>query len=307
MKNKKRIKLPSGKSVIKRPDKLRLMLSENQPLIEAQDYDTNLTISDPQHKASPAQNDYSNEGFDIDKLTGYEITLLGAGSVGSYIAYSLAAARLVLNIVDFKKVEHRHTTGGRTAYEPTSTGKYKVIALKQKIERDHPGTIVNPLPYNVAEIPDTELRSLFGRSAIVVLAIDDPVQFLRAADLAYPMVEFIQVALHRGAKSAHVVISVPFVTPCLRCTLNIDSATDIHRLDSESANSFDIVTASQLASKVAIDIMYSKATGKDITRWDTSKNLIYIANQKGELSQDGPGLIFEGSSKRPNCPICHQQ
>ncbi len=304
MNNKRRIKLPGGKSVIKRPDKLRLKLVENLPLIEAQDYDSSYRILDSQHKASPAQNNYSNESFDIDKLTGYEITILGAGSIGSFIAWFLAAAQLILNIVDFKKVEHRHTTGGRTAYEPTSIGKYKVIALKQKIERDHPGTIINPLPYNVADIPDPALRSLFGRSAIVILAIDDPVQFLRAADLAYPLVEFIQVALHRGAKTAHVIISVPFVTPCLRCTLNIDSANDIHRLDSESANSFDIVATSQLASKIAVDIMYSKATGKDITRWDTSKNLIYIANQKGELSPDGPGLIFESSSRRQNCSIC---
>lgn len=305
--NKKRIKLPSGRSVIKSPNKLRLLFLENQSLIDAQGYDTSSIITDPQKRPASVQNDYSSESFDIGKLTGYVVTILGVGSVGSYIAWFLAAAQLILNIADFKKVEHRHTAGGRTAYEPTSIGKYKVIALKQKIERDHPGTIVNPLPYNLAEIPDTELRSLFGKSAIVVIAIDDPVQFLRAAELAYPLVEFIQVALHRGAKSAHVVISVPFVTPCLRCTLNIDSANDIHRLDSESANSFDIVTASQLGSKVAIDIMYSKATGNDITRWDTSKNLIYIANQKGELSPDGPGLIFEGSSKRPNCPICHQQ
>ena len=152
---------------------------------------------------------------------------------------------------------------------------------------------------------NTELKSLFGRSAIVILAIDDSAQFLRTADLAYPLVEFIQVALHRGATSAHVVISVPFVTPCLRCTLNIDSANDIHRLDSESANSFDIVTASQLASKTAVDIMYSKATGKDIARWDTSKNLIYIANQKCQLSPDGPGICFEGSLKRPGCPTCN--
>ena len=305
--NKRRIKLPSSRLAIKRPDKMRLFLMENRSLIEARDYDSSYTIVDSPSEAPLFSHSYSNESFDISRLTGYVVTVIGAGSVGSFIAWFLAAAQLILNVIDFKKVNYRHAIGGRTVYEPTSVGQYKVNALKQKIERDHPGTVVNPLPYNLAEIPDVELRSLFGKSAIVVIAIDDPVQFLRAADIAYPTVEFIQVALHKGAKSGHVVISVPFVTPCLRCTLNIDSANDINRLDSESANSFDIVTASQLASKIAVDIMYSKVTGKNITRWDTSKNLIYIANQKDQLSPDGPGLIFEGSSKRPDCPICHQQ
>lgn len=303
--SKKRIKLPSGRQVIKRPDKMRLFFLENQFLIEAQDYDSSYTTIDSQSKAAPVRHSYSDESFDISKLAGYEVTILGAGSVGSFIAWFLAAAQLIFNIVDFKKVEYQHTFGGRTIYDPTSVGQYKVIALKQKIERDHPGTIVNPLPYNLAEISDIELKSLFGKSTLVVIAIDDPKQFLRAADIAYPIVEFIQVALHKGAKSGHVIISVPFVTACLRCTLDINSSGDIRQLESESANSFDIVTASQLAAKIGVDIIYSKATGGEITRWDTSKNLIYIANQRGELNPDGPGLIFEGSSKRPNCPVCH--
>ena len=110
--------------------------------------------------------------------------------------------------------------------------------------------------------------------------------------------------LHKGAKSGHIAISIPFVTPCLRCTLGIDSSNDIHQLNSESANSFDIVTVAQLTAKIAIDIIYSKVTGQNITRWDTSKNLIYIANAKQQLSPDGPGIVFEGSLKRQNCPIC---
>lgn len=298
------IKLPDGRLVRKKPGKLKLFLAENtSPSIPEHIFDFGVRQSEYDPKDN--QPDYSMESFDISKLAGYVVTILGAGSVGSFLAWFLAAARLILNIVDFKNVESRHTQGGRTAYEATSIGLNKVDALKRKIERDHLGSTVNPLPYSVAEIPDIELKSLFSRSALVAIAIDDPVQLLRAADLAYPIIEVIQVALHRGAKSGHIAISVPFVTPCLRCTLNINNHNDIHRIDSAPANSFDIVTAAQMASKIAIDIIYSKATGQKITRWDTSKNLIYIANQKGELSPDGPGLIFEGSSKRPNCPICN--
>ena len=304
MTSKKRIKLPGGRLVTKRPDKLRLLLSENRSLIEAPVYDTGRSAAGSQNQAGSEQRTYDNEAFDIERLVGFEVTILGAGSVGSYLAYFLAAASLILNIIDFKKVEYRHTTGGRTVYKAATAGLYKVNALKQIIEGDRLGATVNPLPYNVAEINDTELKALFARSALVVIAIDDPAQLLRAADLAYPMVEYIQVALQSGAKSGYIAVSAPFATPCLRCTLDIDSHDDIQRLDSEPANSFDIVTVAQLAAKVAVDIIYSKATGQNITRWDTSKNLIYVANTRQQLSPEGPGIIMEGSSKRHNCPTC---
>jgi len=303
---KKYIKLPSGGLARKKPGKLQLFLAENTSSdIPEQTYD----FAAKQSEYNPRDNnvDYKLETFDIQKLAGFEVTVLGAGSVGSFLAYFLGAAQLKLNIIDFKDVESRHIQGGRTVYEATSIGLSKVDALKQKIERDHLGSSVNPLDFNVGEIPDGELLSLFAGSALVVIAIDDPVQILRVNDLAYSTVEFIQAALQKGAQSGHIAISVPFVTPCLRCTLGINSESDIHRLDSAPANSFDIVTVSQLAAKVVIDFIYSKATGQDITRWDTSKNLIYIANEKGELSPDSPGIIMEGSSKRPGCPVCHQQ
>jgi len=212
-----------------------------------------------------------------------------------------------MNVIDFGKVQSRHTRGGRTIYDSTQVGLKKVDAVKQKIERDFPGAKVNPYHYNVKEIPDTELRTMFSRSLVVILAIDDPAQILRVSDLAYPITEIVQVAMHTRAESGHIAISVPFVTPCLRCTLGVRGPQDIHRLDSEPANSLDIVTVAQLAAKIAIDIMYSKVTGQHITRWDTSKNLIYIANTRQELSPEGPGFRFEKSQRRPGCSICNTQ
>jgi len=97
---------------------------------------------------------------------------------------------------------------------------------------------------------------------------------------------------------------VPFITPCLRCTLGIDMAKDITRLDSEPANALDIMIVAQQAARIALDIAYSKVTGQPITRWNTAKNLIWVSNTKDECSQDGPGLTFESSRKRPGCSVC---
>ena len=93
---------------------------------------------------------------------------------------------------------------------------------------------------------------------------------------------------------------------CLRCTLDISEATDITRLDSEPADSLDITNLAAHAARFVSALAYSKATGQPITRWDVTKNLIYVANAREELSPDGPGLYFEGGIQiRPGCPICH--
>lgn len=303
--NSKWIKMPNGKLVKRKPDKLKLYLAQNVPFASINEEVFNFAVEQASFSSEQNQHRYSTNTFDSRKLAGHEFAICGAGSVGSFFAYSLGPAQLIINAIDPKDVEPKHTTSGRTIYGPDQIGLTKVEALKQRLERDFLGTKVNPLPFDVGEIPANELASMFSRSIAVVLVIDDPVQILRISDLAYPIVELIQVAMHSGAKSGHIAISVPFVTPCLRCTLNIEDSRDIHRLDSEPANSWDIMIVAQQAARIAIDIMYSKVTGQTINRWDTSKNLIYITNTRQELSPDGPGMHFEGSQKRPGCPVCN--
>ena len=303
---RKWIKMPNGKLAKRKPDKLQLYLARNASQAPVNEEAFDFAIEQASFSPSQNQQQYNTNTFDSRKLAGHEITIFGAGSVGSILAYGLGSAQLIINALDSKNVESKHTTGGRTIYTPDQIGLAKVEALKQKLERDFLGTKVNALPYDVGEIPTNELVSMLSRSLVVILAIDDPKQIIRISNLAYPIVELIQVAMHRGAASGHIALSVPFTSPCLRCTLDIENSEDIHQLHSEPANSWDIMTVAQQAAKIAIDIMYSKVTCSDITRWDTSKNLIYIANTKQQLSPDGPGMHFEGSQKRPGCPICNK-
>lgn len=304
---RKWIKMPNGKLAKRKPDKLQLYLARNAPLASVNEEVFDFAIEQASFSSGQNQQLYSTNTFDSRKLAGCEIVLFGTGSVGSILAYDLGSAQLIINAIDPKDVEPKHTTGGRTIYTPDQIGLAKVEALKQKLERNFLGTKVNALPYDVGEIPANELKSMLSRSLVAILAIDDPKQIIRISNLAYPIVELIQVAMHTGAKSGHIAISVPFVTPCLRCTLDIKDSQDIHRLDSEPANSWDIMTVAQNAARIAVDIMHSKVTGRMIERWDTSKNLIYIANTKQQLSPDGPGILFESSQKRPGCPICNKQ
>lgn len=300
------IKLPNGRTVRRPVHKISPFFPESELYspIKATGFET--SIPDIQPSINP-QHRYNTKTFDIRKLNGSVAMILGGGSVGGYVSNSLGPAQMEQYIIDPKKVELKHTKGGRTIYDHSLVGLKKVYALKQKVERDYPGTIIKALPFDIREIPNQELIRMLKLSLLAIFAFDDPEEILRVSDLAYSIVEIIQVAMHSNARSGHVAISIPFVTPCLRCTLNIKGPQDIRRLDSEPANSLDIITVAQQAARIAMDIMYSKVTGQNITRWDPSKNLIYIANTKQELSPDGPGIHYEDSQRRPGCPICHNR
>ena len=86
--------------------------------------------------------------------------------------------------------------------------------------------------------------------------------------------------------------------------MEIDSADDVHTLHSEPALSLDIKNIANIAATCALEIMLAKATGKPIQRWDISKNIFYIANQREQHSPDGPGIILQQGRKHQGCPVC---
>lgn len=299
------IKRPGGTLARQRPDRVALFLAERAPLVRQERPPVPPLDSGPRHSGqSPT---YRTKAFDMGALHGVQIVHIGAGSLGSHIAYRYGPAGVRANLIDPGTVEPKHVRHARTIYDATQIGQKKVLAAKQKIEREFPGTKVNAYPYNTDEVPDSEFKSMFASSYVVILAFDDPSEILRLAALAYPITELIQPAMHKNGDSGHVVVTVPFVTPCLQCTLGINQATDIHRLDSEPANSMDIINVAEYTARLTLDIVHSKVTGNRISRWDTAKNLIYIANTREELSPDGPGVHYETSQRRPGCVVCNHR
>jgi hypothetical protein len=299
---KKHIRTPSGCFIRQSIDKWRYhLLTHSDKLPEPQAFD--FGMDDP--SISNEMPSYATKELDIRRLYGKQIVAFGAGSVGGYTVRAIAPAQLVIHLFDSKKVEPKHTQTDRTIYDSTQIGQLKVKAAQYKIESNFIGTKIIPKACDVAEVPDVELISLFKQSAIVILAIDDPVQILRINRLGYGLVEIVQIGIHRQGRSGHIAFSVPHRTPCLACTLNITSQQDIHRLDSEPASGVDIAFVSVHAARVAMELIYSKITGRPITRWDPTRNLIYVSNTKQDVTPDGPGIHYESSQqRRPDCRIC---
>jgi hypothetical protein len=154
------------------------------------------------------------------------------------------------------------------------------------------------------DMPDDLLCGLARKASLVVNAIDDPPAMLRINDLFYRLNEVLYVALHPQAASGHVIITIPYASACLRCSLDIASANDIQTLHGEPGFGGDIKLVANYAATIALELMYSKATGQPVGRWDLTKNIFFFANRREQLSPDGPGLVLQKADKRPGCPIC---
>jgi len=101
---------------------------------------------------SPASVDSKTRSF-TEVLRGKSVLVIGAGAVGSHVAYGLAAYSLVIHLVDKDTVDYKHTRAARTIYEPVQVHKKKVYAARYKIERDFPGSKVLPYHCDVNDVP----------------------------------------------------------------------------------------------------------------------------------------------------------
>jgi molybdopterin/thiamine biosynthesis adenylyltransferase len=294
--NKHLQQLPNGQVRLYRPDPLIAIMRE--------DTAPQRPIQQSALPAAAANTPASKEVISSEILGGSEILILGAGAVGGYAARALAPFGVVINLVDFDVIDAKHTRNGRTIYEPAQVHKKKVLAAKYLIEREFPQTTVNPYLYNVMDIPDTELIRLAKQAMAVINAIDDTAAMLRINDLCYPITEVLYPALHTRAASGHIILTIPHMSACLRCSLDINSSGDIRTLHGEIGLGLDIKTVANYSAVIAAEIIRSKKTGQPIERWDMTRTIFYIANKRDPLSPDGPGVHLEKAEKRPGCPIC---
>jgi len=298
--NKHLQKLPNGQIRSYRPDSLMAALREEAAWVTA----AVQPVSPAAAAGNTAHSDTHRNILSSDIIGGSEILLLGAGAVGSYMVRSLAPLGVIINLVDFDIVDAKHTRDGRTIYEPAQVNKKKVFAAKYIVERDFPQTTVNPYPYNVLAIPATELIRLAKKTAIVINAIDDSTAMLQVNDILYGIAEVLYIALHAKAASGHIILTIPYMSACLRCRLDVNSSSDMRTLHGEAGSGLDIRTVANQGAVVAAEIIRAKKTGLLIERWDITKNIFYLANKRDELSPDGPGVHMEKAEKRPQCPIC---
>ena len=292
-------KLPNGK----------VQRVQRHPMMQFLDDSEHDTL-DPQLPATapsrvPTGSGQPHQVPELSALDGSEVVILGAGSVGSYVAYFMAGAfQAVVYLIDFDTVEAKNTQSGRSLYTPGSIGARKVYAAREFIESDFPHSKVVPLPYNIMEVPDGELIRLARRCGVVINAIDDPTAMLRVNALLYSRIQVLYPALHNGAKTGHIILTIPGKSACLRCSMEIEAPDEIQTLHGEPGSGLDIRNVANHCANLACQLMEAQNQKQDIEEWDLEKTIFYFSNARNHLSPDGPGILLQAAQKRAGCPVC---
>jgi molybdopterin/thiamine biosynthesis adenylyltransferase len=203
----------------------------------------------------------------IGALENASVLVVGAGSVGSFVAEHLSRLGLGrITLVDPDDVDEANLS--RTTYEPSDIGKKKVDALGARLCRLNPRIRVDKHPHSLEELDAALLKSVFEEASLIVAVTDDlRTQFLVNRCAFFVRRPALYVALYRGAQGGEVLLSVPTMTPCYACAVGsrraaaaaggqeaeIDYGT--RRLRGEIALACDIQHVVTAGIKIAISLL----------------------------------------------------
>jgi len=170
------------------------------------------------------------EGILSPALADRKVLIVGAGSVGSYMAEVLARSGVgAFTIVDPDEVEAVNV--GRSAYRVADVGLGKAWAAAEIVLSINPGARVGAL---AVRHEDVDLAALVAEADVVVAATDDPAAQARVGHFAYwagrPAVF---PGLYQGARGGEVIIAAEG-SACFAC------ATGGVRADLQETGSGDV-------------------------------------------------------------------
>lgn len=143
------------------------------------------------------------------------VTIIGAGGLGSPIAYYLAAAGVgCIKLIDFDVVSLSNLNR-QILHWTSDIGRDKVISAKEKLNKLNPNVKVIPIKQ---ELTSDNAEILLRDSDLCIDALDNWASKLLLNKVC---VELNKPLIHAGVRGFYgqMLIILPGKTPCLRCIL----------------------------------------------------------------------------------------
>lgn len=208
------------------------------------------------------------EGLLSPALADRRVLIVGAGSVGSYLAEVLARSGVgAFTIVDPDEVEAVNV--GRSAFRRADVGLGKAVATADVVLAVNPAAHVEVL---TARHDDVDVASLVAEADLVIAATDDPAAQTRVGHFAYRAGKpTVFPGLYQGARGGEVIIAADG-TACFECATggvradlrdtgseNVTGRTDYGtgRLVAEPGLLADVHQVAAVAAKVALGLMHT--------------------------------------------------
>ncbi|NUR58909.1 MAG: thiamine biosynthesis protein ThiF [Catenulispora sp.] len=286
---------------------------------------------DASHDANPTGALFARtEGLLSPTLAGRRVLIVGAGSVGSYVAETMARSGVgAFTIVDPDEVEPANL--GRGAYRVADVGLDKARALADLVLSVNPGAHAE---IHIARHEDVDLGQLVSASDLVVAATDDPQAQTRLGHFAYWHARpTVFPGLYQGAHGGEVIVAAPG-TACFTCATggvradlqetasgSVTAATDYGtgRLIAEPGLLPDIHQVSAAAVKIALGLLHDAADGSDAARFAQGilksgttyavfghepDYWIFADLLRGAPAQYAYQSLWLSVQSRPDCPVC---
>lgn len=208
------------------------------------------------------------EGILSPALADRSVLIVGAGSVGSYMAEVLARSGVgAFTIVDPDEVEAVNV--GRSAYRVADVGLGKARAAAEVVLSINPGARVGVF---AARHEDVDLAALTGEADVVVAATDDPSAQARVGHFAYRAGRpAVFPALYQGARGGEIIIAAEG-SACFSCATggvradlretgsgDVAARTDYGtgRLIAEPGLLTDVHHVAAIAAKAALGLLHA--------------------------------------------------
>lgn len=237
---------------------------------------------------------------DWELLTGKSVLIIGAGSVGSKMAMHLVRAGVgKFIIIDFDRVETANLC--RCEYSVRDVGRYKSLALRDRLMDVNPFAEVETYQMNVKDMGESELVDLISRSHLVVSAADDPAVEQWLNSLAHSLLPVVYPGLYSRASAGEVIFTLPG-GPCYQCIVgSLRSASNIPSrgqwdyttagaLKAEPGLGIDIDYVVAIASKIALALLMLDVQGSEVAKIiDRGRTAVFASN----VAQVMYGIAFE--------------
>lgn len=160
------------------------------------------------------------DSVDISLLQHTHIVVVGAGGSKQLILNLARTGIGTLTVLDIDKVDATNIV--RQGYDQSDIGKYKVEALREKIERINPNTTYIGITQDFLSMTAKELDTIF-KNADMLLFLTDAFKAQSFGNVL--ALKYLKPALWAGwyakSRTAEVFFQIPQFTPaCFRCAVS---------------------------------------------------------------------------------------
>ncbi|MBW8806085.1 MAG: ThiF family adenylyltransferase [Catenulisporales bacterium] len=283
---------------------------------------------DASHDAAPLF--ARTEGILSPALADRRVLIVGAGSVGSYLAETMARSGVgAFTVVDPDTVEPANL--GRSGYRVADVGLAKARALADLVLSINPRARV---ALHAARHDDVDLAASVSESDLVVAATDDPRAQARLGHFAYWLGRpAVFPGLYQGAHGGEVIVAAPG-TACFTCATggvradlqdtasgSVAAPTDYGtgRLVAEPGLLADIHQVAAVAVKIALGLLHDADDEATVARFAQGilkagttyavlghepDYWIFADLMRGTPAQYAYQSLWLSVVSRPDCAVC---